>query len=222
MPGDLLGWRVLVTAGGTREPIDPVRYIGNRSSGKMGLAVAAQAAERGASVTLVSTVDSSDLTATVFQVDTAQEMAEIVWELAPQQDVVVMVAAVADFRPATPSAEKIRRKDGLPVIELEPTPDILRGVSDLAPDAFVVGFAAEAGSIERAGEKAMNKGVDLLVANDVLAEGSGFGTDTNQVTIYLPDGSNELWPLLTKSEVASRIWDRLVELRDPVEMQPRR
>ncbi len=221
MPGDLSGWRVLITTGGTREPIDPVRYIGNRSSGKMGLAVAAAAAGRGADVTLVSTVETSDLEATVVRVDTAEEMAEIVWELAPNQDAVVMVAAVADFRPVAPSAEKIRRKEAPPVIELEPTPDILRGVTDVAPDALVIGFAAETGSLERAAEKAVTKGVDLLVANDVLADGSGFGTDTNQVTIYFPDGSSNPWPLLTKAEVATRLWDTLVDLRKRSESQPR-
>ena len=222
MPGDLSGWRVLITAGGTREPIDPVRYIGNRSSGKMGLAVAAAAAGRGADVTLVSTVETSELEATVVRVDTAEEMAEIVWELAPTQDAVVMVAAVADFRPAAPSAEKIRRKEAPPVIELEPTPDVLRGVIDVAPNTLIVGFAAEAGSLEHAEEKAVTKGVDLLVANDVLAEGSGFGTDTNQVTIFFPDGSAEPWPLLTKADVATRLWDALVALRKRAQSQSRR
>ncbi len=217
MPDDLSGWRVLVTAGGTREPIDPVRYIGNHSSGKMGLAVTAEAADRGADVTLVTTVEAIDTGATIIRVDTAQEMAESVWGLAPRQDVVVMVAAVADFRPAAPSAEKIRRRDGLQVIELEPTPDILLGVSEKAPEALVVGFAAEAGSLDRAREKAMTKGVDLLVANDVLAEGSGFGTDTNQVTIFYPDGSTEPWPLLTKAEVATRLWDAVVRVRQASE-----
>ena len=213
MPGDLEGWRVLVTAGGTREPIDPVRYIGNRSSGKMGLAVASAAARRGAEVSVVSTVDAPVEDATIIRVETAEEMAQAVWSLAPNHDVIVMVAAVADFRPTAPSADKLQRGDGPPAIELEPTPDILQGVSSVAPDALVVGFAAETGSLERAPEKLAAKGVDLLVANDVLADGSGFGTDTNQVTLYLRGGSIEPWPLLTKEEVASRLWDTLVELR---------
>ena len=221
MPADLAGWRVLVTAGGTREPIDPVRYIGNRSSGKMGLALADSAVARGADVTVVSTVDASAIEAQVVRVETAQEMAEAVWKLAPSRDVIVMVAAVADFRPAAPSAEKIRRKDGLRVIELEPTSDILLGVSEAAPDAIVVGFAAEAGSLERVEEKLAGKGVDLLVANDVLAAGSGFGTDTNQVTLYFQDGSIDAWPLLTKAEVADRLWDSLIDLRSHSSSSPR-
>ena len=221
MPGDLEGWRVLVTAGGTREPIDPVRYIGNRSSGKMGLAVASAASDRGAEVTLVSTMEAPGLGAKVIQVETAQEMAEAVWGLAPSQDVLVMVAAVADFRPAAQSGEKIRRKDGLPIIELEPTPDILLGLGEVASDIIVVGFAAEAGTLERAEEKLISKGVDMLVANDVLAEGSGFGTDTNQVTVYFRNGSSEAWPLLAKTEVANRLWDALAGMRPVSESRPR-
>ncbi len=221
MPDSLSAWRVLVTTGGTREPIDPVRYIGNRSSGKMGLAVATVAADRGAQVTLISTVAAPDFSGHVVRVETAQEMAEAVWSRAAEQDVIVMVAAVADFRPADPIGEKIRRDEGLSSIDLEPTPDILAGISDTGTDSLVVGFAAEVGSLERAGEKVVAKGVDLLVANDVLAEGSGFGTDTNQVTIFFKDGSSEPWPLLTKDEVAVRLWDTVVTLREQA-AHPRR
>lgn len=221
MPDDLASWRVLVTTGGTREPIDPVRYIGNRSSGKMGMAVATAAAERGAEVTLISTVEVSDFSGEVVEVETAQEMADAVWSRVEEQDVIVMVAAVADFRPIDTADEKIRRGDGVPIIELQPTPDILAGVVAAASDALVVGFAAEAGSLERAAEKAAAKGVDLLVANDILAEGSGFGTDTNQVTVFYPDGSSDPWPLLSKQEVAARLWDTVVALGKQA-AQPRR
>ena len=210
---DLDGWAVLVTAGGTREPIDPVRYIGNRSSGKMGNAIAAAAAARGARVTLVTTVAAPDMVGVVVPVETADEMAEAVWRRVAEQDVVVMAAAVADFRPVLSHEQKLSRTDGLPIIELERTPDILAGVVERRGGALVVGFAAETGSLDRAVEKAQTKGVDLLVANDVLAEGSGFGTVTNQVSLVWPDGTVQPWPLLSKAEVADRLWDEVVGLR---------
>ena len=210
---DLAAWKVLVTAGGTREPIDPVRYIGNRSSGKMGNAIAVAAAERGAEVTLVTTMMPPDFDGEVRSVETAAEMAEAVWELTPTQDVIVMAAAVADFRPATTHARKLSRADGPSVIELEPAPDVLAGVVERNQGALIVGFAAETGSLERAVTKAQSKGVDLLVANDVLSSGSGFGTITNEVTIMMPDGTIDPWPLVSKAEVASRLWDLLVDLR---------
>jgi phosphopantothenoylcysteine decarboxylase/phosphopantothenate--cysteine ligase len=210
---DLVGWRVLVTAGGTREPIDPVRYIGNRSSGKMGNAIAVEASLRGASVTLVTTVGPPDLNGVVVPVETAAEMAEAVWERVPDQDVIVMAAAVADFRPAQHHETKLSRRDAPHSIVLEPTPDILAGVVERNRSAVVVGFAAETGSLERAVAKAQSKGVDVLVANDVLAAGSGFGTITNQVTIIMPDGTLDPWPLISKQEVAARLWDLLIDLR---------
>jgi phosphopantothenoylcysteine decarboxylase/phosphopantothenate--cysteine ligase len=210
---DLAGWKVLVTAGGTREPIDPVRYIGNRSSGTMGNAIARNAAARGAAVTLVTTVDPPDLEGEIVRVETAEEMAEAVWTRVGEQDAVVMAAAVADFRPAHTHPTKLSRSDGPPLIVLEPAPDILAGVVERNRGAFIVGFAAETGSLDRAVAKAASKGVDLLVANDVLADGSGFGTVTNQVTVITPDGTMDPWPLVSKAEVASRLWDLVADLR---------
>jgi phosphopantothenoylcysteine decarboxylase/phosphopantothenate--cysteine ligase len=210
---DLDGWSVLVTAGGTREPIDPVRYIGNRSSGKMGNAIALEAAARGATVTLVTTVNPPELEGEVVSVETAAEMAEAVWDRVAGSDVVVMAAAVADFRPAVAQAGKLARVDAPPVIELEATPDVLAGVVERSQGATVVGFAAETGSLGRAIGKAQTKGVDLLIANDVLSDGSGFGTATNEVTVIMPDGTLDPWPLISKAEVASRLWDLLLDLR---------
>jgi len=212
--GALAGWRVLVTAGGTREPIDPVRYVGNRSSGKMGNAVAEEAAARGAVVTLVTAAEPPRARGIdVIRVETAQEMAEAVWSRAGAADVAVLAAAVADFRPARPAAEKLRRADGPPGLVLEPTPDILAGVAAMRPRPFLVGFAAETGPVEGAVPKAVRKGVDLLVANDVTAAGSGFGTEDNQVALILPDGTLEAWERLPKRRVAARLWERIAELR---------
>ncbi|MDP8958120.1 MAG: bifunctional phosphopantothenoylcysteine decarboxylase/phosphopantothenate--cysteine ligase CoaBC [Actinomycetota bacterium] len=216
LAGDLEGWRVLVTAGGTREPIDPVRYLSNRSSGKMGHALASEAARRGASVTLVTSAElAPPAGAELVEVETAAEMAEAVWSRLEGKDVVVMAAAVADFRPKAPSEEKLRRAAGPPELVLEPTPDILDGITGRDQRPYVVGFAAEAGAMEGALDKARHKRVDLLVANDVARPGSGFGTDTNQVTLILPDGRSEPWPLMAKAEVARRLWDRIAELRRP-------
>jgi phosphopantothenoylcysteine decarboxylase/phosphopantothenate--cysteine ligase len=214
--GDLSGWRVLVSAGGTREPIDPVRYIGNRSSGKMGNAIAAAAAERGAAVTLVTSAPAPEgqrMPIDVVTVETAQDMAQAVWSRAGDSHVAVLAAAVADFRPRDPAGTKLRRADGTPAIELEPTPDILQGVAAMSPRPFLVGFAAETGSLDEAVAKAQSKGVDLLVANDVAKEGSGFGTETNEVSLLLPDGSTEPWGLMSKREVAHRLWDRIRKMR---------
>lgn len=214
LTGPLAGWRVLVSAGGTREPIDPVRYIGNRSSGKMGLAIAASASALGAEVDLVT---SSHLPppagVRVFPVETAEQMAHQVWELAAGADVAVLAAAVADFRPADEHGSKLRRQDGLPEISLEPTPDILAGVARLEGRPFLIGFAAETGSLDGAKRKAAEKDVDLLVANDVTEAGSGFGTDTNRVTIMYPDGSMEEWPMLGKREIADRLWNLVRQIR---------
>jgi phosphopantothenoylcysteine decarboxylase / phosphopantothenate---cysteine ligase len=206
----LAGLTVLVTAGGTREAIDPVRYLGNRSSGKMGHAIAAEAARRGARVELVT---ASSLPVgpeiTVHRVESAQDMLEAVDAIKP--DVAVFAAAVADFRPARAAATKLARAEGPPTITLEPTPDILASVVARGDDTYTVGFAAETGGVERAMEKAREKGVDLLVYNDVTEAGSGFETDTNRVIIVGPDGSSEEWPLLPKVEVASRLWDLISE-----------
>jgi phosphopantothenoylcysteine decarboxylase/phosphopantothenate--cysteine ligase len=206
--GEGMGRRVLVTAGGTREPVDPVRYLGNRSSGKMGHAIAEAAVARGYDVTLVTTADLPAHPAVkVIRVDTAEEMLSAVGGVDPE--IAIMAAAVADFRPADPAGSKIPRADGLSSIELAPTPDILASVvgRDVAP--FTVGFAAETGGLERAVEKARKKGVDLMVYNDVTEPGSGFGTDTNRVVLIDRDGDTEELPLLAKSEVAGRIMDRV-------------
>ncbi|MFQ5966274.1 MAG: bifunctional phosphopantothenoylcysteine decarboxylase/phosphopantothenate--cysteine ligase CoaBC [Acidimicrobiia bacterium] len=214
LAGSLSGWKVLVTTGGTREPIDPVRFIGNRSSGRMGREIAAEAARRGADVVLVSSAEVVPASGVeTVLVETAEEMAAEVWSRSPSQDVVIMAAAVADFRPKAQQEVKYRREAGPPDILLEPTPDVLAGVREQAPDVFLVGFAAETGPAEGAVSKARTKGVQLLVANDVTSEGSGFGTATNQVTLIDPDGSIEPWPLLPKSEVARRLWDRIAALR---------
>lgn len=213
-PNDLAGWRVLVSAGGTREAIDPVRYIGNRSSGKMGTAIAEAAALRGAEVALVTSAASAAAPGLeVVSVETADEMAQAVWARAESCDVAILAAAVADFRPAAPAASKLKRRDGAPGIELEPTPDILAGVAAMNPRPFLVGFAAETGSLDDAIAKAQRKGVDLLVGNDVAKAGSGFGTDTNEVTLVMPDGAVEPWELMSKRDVAERLWDRVAELR---------
>jgi len=209
-PGSLDGVGVLITAGGTREPIDPVRFIGNHSSGKMGNAIATEAACRGAAVTLVTTVDAPAASGVeVVRVDTAEEMAAAVWDRASGSDVAVLTAAVADFRPAGPAGAKLKRSSGPPEITLEPTPDILRGVAAADPRPFLVGFAAETGPVDEAMAKGKHERVDLLVSNDVGREDSGFGTDTNQVTLVTPDGSVDPWPLVTKAEVAVLLWDRI-------------
>jgi phosphopantothenoylcysteine decarboxylase/phosphopantothenate--cysteine ligase len=225
---DLAGWRVLVTAGGTAEPIDPVRFIGNHSTGKMGAAVAAAALSRGAAVTIVRGTTSAPLPegAEVVDAPTTADMRRAVLERLSHSDVLVMAAAVADFRPRAASATKLERGNGL-ILELESTEDILaeaaaqaRGGPQAAgesPDAsarpILVGFAAETGSLDRAAAKAARKGVDLLVANDVSEAGSGFGTDTNRVSIIVPGLEPEAWPLLTKLEVAHRILDRVLAIR---------
>jgi phosphopantothenoylcysteine decarboxylase/phosphopantothenate--cysteine ligase len=211
---DMTGINVLVTAGGTREPIDPVRYLGNHSTGKMGNALAEAALQRGASVVLVTAAEPPRVGGIeVVSVDTADEMAQAVWERTADTDVAVMAAAVADFKPRTAESEKLRRADGVPTIELEPTPDVLKGVHESTPRPFLVGFAAESGSLAAVAQKAARKGVDLLVANDIAKEGSGFGTDTNEVHLVFRDGSTEDLELMSKADVAEAIWDTVLRLR---------
>ena len=202
--------RLLVTAGGTREPVDPVRFLGNRSSGKMGHAIANEAGRRGMDVTLVTTSDLPVMPAVkVVSVETAREMLDAVSGV--ETDIAVMAAAVADFRPAHPSEGKLSRAESLDSIELEPNPDILASVVARDPRPFVVGFAAETGDVERAVGKAKSKGVDLLVYNDVSEPGSGFGTDTNRIVVIDRDGNTDPWPVLGKDEVAARLVDRIVD-----------
>ena len=212
----LAGLTVLVTAGGTREAIDPVRYVGNRSSGKMGHALAAEAAARGAGVILVTAASGVDMPGPVetIAVESAEDMAREVWSRAPLIDVAVLAAAVADFRPADLAGAKLARTDGPPRVVLEPTPNVLAGlVERVGAGVTVVGFAAETGGLDRAVRKAATYGVDFLVANDVTLPGSGFGTDTNQVSIIFPDGRQEVLELMSKREVAAEIWSRVADLR---------
>lgn len=216
--GDLAGWHVVVTAGGTREPIDPVRFISNRSSGKMGYALAEAARDRGAVVRLISTVTAAaPVGVEVQRVERAEELRDAVLGVLNQTDALVMAAAVADYRPVETAEAKIKRRDGIRSIELEPTPDILGEVSERRGNArrpILVGFAAETGNlIPNARLKLMEKRLDLLVANDVTLEGSGFGSDTNKVTILSRDGAEIDVPLLPKIEVAHVVWDHVAGLR---------
>jgi phosphopantothenoylcysteine decarboxylase / phosphopantothenate---cysteine ligase len=227
---DLDGRHVVVTAGGTREPIDPVRYIGNRSTGKMGVAIAEAALDRGARVTLIAAdVDVAlPSAARVVRVETTADLEVALDRVVHPEDAgsgfdaLVMAAAVADFRPADAADTKLARGDGL-TLRLESTPDLLaavarivheRSTGDRAPAPVLVGFAAETGSLERAADKLRRKGVDLLVANDVAEPDSGFGTDTNRVTILAADGTDEELPLQSKREVADALLDRVVRLLD--------
>jgi phosphopantothenoylcysteine decarboxylase / phosphopantothenate---cysteine ligase len=209
-PTDLTGVHVLVTAGGTREPIDPVRYIGNRSSGRQGHAIAAVARSRGADVTLVT---SSKLpvppSVEVVHVETAAEMGDVVLDLARRADIVIMAAAVADFRPTVVSGKKLHKSEGVPEIALEPTIDVLSTLAARRHSGQVlVGFAAETGDLRRrALEKLTRKGVDVLVANDVSRDGVGFSHETNAVTILVAGGASVEVPLSSKHEVASAVLD---------------
>ncbi|HLG91790.1 MAG TPA: bifunctional phosphopantothenoylcysteine decarboxylase/phosphopantothenate--cysteine ligase CoaBC [Acidimicrobiales bacterium] len=210
---DMSGLKVLVTAGGTREPIDPVRFIGNRSSGKQGHAIAEEAAARGAAVTLVTTTAlGASPSIAVHRVESASEMHEVVSGLAPSQDVVVMAAAVADFRPARASPTKIPKSEGVPQLELEPTPDILATLGASKPSSqLLVGFAAETGQVlERARSKLAAKGLDLIVANDVASPGVGFEHDTNAVVMISADGHQRQVPLAGKRQVAASVLDEVV------------
>ncbi|MCP3938287.1 MAG: bifunctional phosphopantothenoylcysteine decarboxylase/phosphopantothenate--cysteine ligase CoaBC [Actinomycetia bacterium] len=212
---DMSGVSVLVTAGGTREPIDPVRFIGNHSSGKQGYAVAAEAASRGASVTLVSTVDlATPHGVEVIAVETAQQMHDVVMARS-DTDVVVMSAAVADYRPSSVSDSKIKKNQGDLEVQFERTVDILAALGRVKTDhQTVVGFAAETENvIDNARSKLELKGADLVVANDVSAPQVGFAHDTNEVTIVSAAGSVEV-PLRSKREIAKAVLDAVVALRD--------
>ncbi|HLZ11019.1 MAG TPA: bifunctional phosphopantothenoylcysteine decarboxylase/phosphopantothenate--cysteine ligase CoaBC [Candidatus Acidoferrum sp.] len=216
MKRDLEGETVLVTAGPTCEDLDPVRYITNRSSGKMGYAVAAAAARRGAKVILVSGPTALDAPAGVDRVDvrTALEMQQAVRQYFSEASVGIFAAAVSDYRPAEPLAQKIKRSKEPLTIRLEPNPDILRNVAAEKGSRLVVGFAAETERVaENARKKLAAKNADLIVANDVTAEGAGFDVDTNIVTLLARDGRDLALPKLSKREVADRILDEVVRLR---------
>ena len=214
-PQVLAGRRVLVTSGGTREPIDAVRYVGNRSSGKQGAAVASEAAARGAEVVLVTTEpDRAPAAARVVVVETAAEMASAVELEAPGADAVVMAAAVADFRPARPAGTKLKKGQGVPALELEPTRDILASLGASKPSGQVlVGFAAETEDLEtNALSKLRSKNLDVIVANDVSKEHVGFGYDTNEIVMYTADGERHHIPLTTKQEAARAVLDTVAAL----------
>jgi phosphopantothenoylcysteine decarboxylase/phosphopantothenate--cysteine ligase len=215
--GDMSGLRVVISAGGTREPIDAVRVIANRSSGKQGYALAAEAAARGADVTLVSTVDLPLPAGVALEsVETAAQMQASIDRLAPDSDVVVMAAAVADFRPVAAPDHKLKKRDGVPEIVLEPTPDILAGLGSRKPAGqILVGFAAETDDLEvNAQRKLESKRLDLIVANDVGAPQTGFQHDTNAVTLFTPGSAPFVVPLADKRTIATAILDRVVAIRN--------
>jgi phosphopantothenoylcysteine decarboxylase/phosphopantothenate--cysteine ligase len=202
---------VLVTAGPTHEPIDPVRFIGNRSSGKMGIAIAREAAARGATVTLVlgpATI-APPPAMEVVRVQTADEMRSAVVDRFAAADVVVMAAAVADFRPKAPNEVKMKKEAGVPDLMLEPTPDILAELGERRRRGqFLVGFAAETDDVEDAGrEKLRSKHVDALVANAVGRDGTGFGSETNEATILVADGRDVPMHTWSKAALASAVCD---------------
>lgn len=216
VPQDLTGKKILVTAGPTREPIDPVRYITNRSSGKMGYAIAAQAAKRGADVTLISgpTVLEAPLgIRTVVRVETAAQMYQAVMKAFPDHDAVIQSAAVADYKPKQYSNSKIKKSDDDLYIDLERTQDIAYELGKMKGDTILVGFAAETNNVtEHAVQKIRKKNFDFIVANDVTRAGAGFATDTNIITIIDAQGNRHEYPQLLKTEAADIILDAVVEL----------
>ena len=215
--GDLVGKKVLVTAAGTREPIDPVRFVGNRSSGKMGYAIAQVAADRGADVVLVS--GPSALTppdnVKVINVETTNEMLEACLTEYNDVDIVIKAAAVADYHPRDIAAQKIKKAndDGLTIV-MDKNPDILKELGAKKSKQILVGFAAETENLlENASEKIKKKNLDMIVANDVTAQGAGFNSETNIVKILYPNGKIEELEQMTKAEVAKNILDRIVNLQ---------
>ena len=212
-PKDLSGKRILVTAGPTREKLDPVRYISNHSTGKMGYAIASAAVRRGAKVTLVSGKTDLSYPAGVeaVPVESAADMAAAVKEAADEQDVIIMAAAVADYRPAAVADEKMKKKDGELSIALERTEDILAWLgAHRRPGLFLCGFSMETEHLlENSRQKLVKKNIDMIVANNLKQEGAGFGTDTNVVTLLTREETREL-PLLSKEEVADRLLDHIL------------
>ena len=218
MDFDLGGLRVVVTAGGTREALDPVRFIGNRSTGKQGYAMAEVAALAGAHVELISTVGGkAPAGVEITEVTTAAQMHEAVIAALPEADIVVMAAAVADFRPRHTSDTKIKKGDGVPTIELERTVDILADLgANKRPGQQLVGFAAETNDlIANAERKLASKNADFIVANDVSAPDTGFGHDTNAVTILSPDGGRDSLALASKFEIARAVLRTVAAARMP-------
>jgi len=216
--GRLSGKKVVVSAGGTQEPLDPVRVITNKSSGKQGYAIAQAAIDAGAEVTLITTPTAltPPIGAQGKAVGTAKQMLDAVLSATQNADALIMAAAVADFRPKKTSTDKLKRREGIPQIELEATEDILKLVGSSAGKKrprVVVGFAAESQDLlENANEKLKSKKVDLLVANDISAEDAGFGVETNRVTLFHANGRQESLPLMSKADVAENLIERLSAL----------
>jgi phosphopantothenoylcysteine decarboxylase/phosphopantothenate--cysteine ligase len=215
--GDMRGLKVMVSAAGTREPIDPVRFVGNRSSGKMGYAIARCASLRGAQVTLIS--GPSALTTppnvTSVKVETTQQMLEACFKVYPDVDVVIMAAAVADYRPRDVATQKIKKKndDALTVV-MDKNPDILKSLGAEKKQQFLVGFAAETQNLlANAREKILKKNLDMIVANDVTLAGAGFNADTNVVKFLYADGQVEELPKMSKDAVAKELLDRVLARR---------
>ena len=216
--GDMRGLKVMVTAAGTREPIDPVRFVGNRSSGKMGYSIARQALLRGADVTLIT--GPSALTpppyAKVIRVETTKQMLDACLSVYPDTDIVIKAAAVADFKPRSVADQKIKKihpEDGMTIV-MDQNPDILKTLGGMKKQQFLVGFAAETQNLlENAANKVKKKNLDMIVANDVSLKGAGFNTDTNIVKFLYPDGQVEALEILSKDEVASILLDRVMEKR---------
>ncbi len=217
--GKLAGKKIVVTAGGTQEALDPVRVLTNHSSGKQGYAIAQAALDLGAEVCLISapTALSVPVGARRISVRTAEEMKDVVLAEASEADALIMAAAVADFRPKQVAENKLKKRDGIPQVELEAAPDILKTVASLRAEKkrphILVGFAAESRDLlENASEKLKSKALDLIVANDISAADAGFGAPTNRVTLLFADGRKESLPLMDKTEVAGIILQSIAEL----------
>jgi phosphopantothenoylcysteine decarboxylase/phosphopantothenate--cysteine ligase len=213
---DLAGVTILVTAGPTREPIDMVRFISNPSSGKMGYAIAAAARDRGAQVVLISGPSHLPLPYGVktVRVLSADDMYRAVMEHIEGTQIVIMAAAVSDFKPAVFTDRKIKKHEAPTILQLEPTRDILLELGKTAGKRFLVGFAAETDNMrQNALKKLQEKNLDMIVANDLVRAGAGFGTDTNAVTIIDRNGTETELPVMPKSEIAAHILDKIVELK---------
>ena len=217
--GPLAGKKIVVTAGGTQEPLDPVRVITNRSSGKQGYALAQSALDMGAQVTLITahTALTPPVGARIINVETAKQMLDAVLAESAKSDALVMAAAVADFRPRDRAKDKIKKEGGIPQIELEATEDILKTVASERSrnecPRLVVGFAAESRDLlENAAHKLKSKGLDFIAANDISSSSAGFAVETNRVTLLFADGSKEELPLISKTEVAEIILGRVSKL----------
>jgi phosphopantothenoylcysteine decarboxylase/phosphopantothenate--cysteine ligase len=208
--GDLKGIRILVTAGGTREAIDPVRFIGNRSSGKMGYAIARDAVRRGADVTLISGPTALKVPDHVClqRVESTEEMMKACLEVYPSVDAVIKAAAVADYKPHHMAEQKIKKNDEKLTLELDKTPDILKRLGQEKKHQFLVGFAAETQNlVKNAAEKVKKKNLDMIVANDVTMAGAGFSTDTNVVKFLFPDGTVQNIGMMSKEDIGNLILD---------------